>query len=148
MKKNLPFTILLVFLVLMNGALLFLLFNKGPKQERRPRQMISEVLGFKGEQLDKFRLLDNTHHEKMLGFEKEIGGLRAQLLGDISQNNLLANERDSIIALMGDLDEDKNRELYEFFIQVDMLCNASQKERLRRIVQRSGARDRPPPRRP
>ncbi|NKI30376.1 hypothetical protein [Croceivirga thetidis] len=145
MKKNLPFTILLIFLMAMNAALILLLFRKDKQNERLPRVLMSEVLNFDASQAEQFQLLDVEHHDKMRELSQEQWRLKDKLLNEIDNINFSKSERDSLIRLIGEYEEEKNKELFSFFVAVDKLCTQDQKKKLRRIIQRPKPGNGPPP---
>lgn len=129
----------------MNAALILLLFRKDKSNERPPRVLMSEVLDFDEIQQEQFQLLDKAHHEKMRGLSQEQGRLRDKLLKEIDNSNFSQSERDSLIRLIGDYEEEKNKELFTFFSAVDKLCTQQQKKRLKRIIERPRGGHGPPP---
>lgn len=137
MKKNLFLTILLVFLMVMNGVLLYLFIAKPEGNNRPPRRFIAEQLNLDDNQLLKFRDIDKEHHQKMRGIEIESRELKGLLFSNLDNPAFTEKKLDSITSLIGDLAYNKEKEVFSYFKELERLCNAKQKTKLQQIV--SGA---------
>jgi len=137
MKKNLLLTIFLVFLMVMNGVLLYLFIVKPEGNNRPPRKFIAEQLNLDDNQLLKFRVIDKGHHQKMREMEMESRELKGLLFSNLDNPAFTEKKLDSITILISDLAQNKEKEVFSYFKELEKLCNAKQKMKLQQIV--SGA---------
>lgn len=152
MKKKILYTFLLV-LVIINGVLLYLIIDKkmsgGPS---KGQTFLTEQLKFSEDQKDKFFLLDREHRTKMKQMDEELGKLRKLLFNSFdNQKNFI----DSITLRMGDVETDKQIELFSFFKDVREICTKDQVKKFDEIIQEvlrkrgpkhpEGEHDGPPP---
>ena len=143
MKKNVLLWVLMVFLMVMNGVLLYLVLQKTEKKPRPPRAFIAEELGLDNDQMDQFLELEEGHRKEMQKIDRRSGELREKLFSGIGGGALQIAEIDSLGVLIGDLSKERELEIYRHFSEIEKICNEKQKRRLRRIV--NGAlRPRPP----
>lgn len=133
-SKFLP--VLLVVLMLLNGALIFMLINKSP-QKNNPapsKNFLSEQLQFSKNQKIEFNVLDENHRRNMMDFEHEIIKEKDVLF------NFLNNETidiDSISSIVGDLEAKKELEIFSFFKSVRKICTKDQQEKFDDIIKRA-----------
>ncbi|WP_136466429.1 hypothetical protein [Flagellimonas onchidii] len=137
MKKNLLLTILLVFLMVMNGVLLFLVLNKPDKRKGPPRMFISGQLGFDKGQQSEFLEIDRIHHLKMREISNRSRDLKEYLFSRIGDTNFTEQKLDSITNLIGRLSADKENEVFSYFKRIESICNKDQKIKLGIIVQQA-----------
>ena len=137
MKKNLLLTIFLVFLMVMNGVLLYLFIVKPEGNNRPPRKFIAEQLNLDDNQLLKFRVIDKEHHQKMREMEMESRELKGLLFSNLDNPDFTDEELDSIANLIGNLAYNREKEVFYYFNELESICNAKQKMKLQQIV--SGA---------
>ena len=143
MKKNILLIVLFVFLMVMNGVLLFLVVEKPAQRQRPPRKFISSQLDFNDEQTDRFMELDQEHHRKMRRIDDELHELKNMLFSQLGNADLSDEELDSLTQSIGELTKARETEVFRYFGQIEKICNETQKRKLKRIV--SGAlRPRPP----
>ncbi|MDT0605449.1 hypothetical protein [Croceitalea rosinachiae] len=149
MKKNLLLTILLIFLMVMNGVLLYLVLNKTERKNRPPKVFITQQLGFNDNQLADFRSIDEEHHRKMRALEDNSRDLKELLFSNLDNTNFTTNELDSITNLIGQLSIDKEQEVFNYFKALENICTDKQKIKLKNIVtgalRRNPQRGDPPP---
>lgn len=147
MKKNILLIILFVFLMVMNGVLLFLVVKKPTQRQRPPREFISKQLDFNNEQTDRFMELDREHHRKMRRIDDELHELKNMLFSQLGNTDFTDEELDALTQSIGELTKARETEVFRYFGQIEKICNETQKQKLKRIL--SGAlRPRPPGDRP
>ena len=134
MKKNIALSILFVFLVVMNSVLLFLVLNKPDKKHKPPKDFITSELNFKGGQLSEFKDLEKQHHNKMQSIDAKFHNLKQDLFANIQTADFSNAKRDSITTLLGELSVLRETEIFSYFKQIDGLCNAKQKNKLKSIL--------------
>lgn len=137
MKKNLPIIILLIFLVVMNGILLFLLLDKPDRQSRPPRVFITQQLGFDENQKKEFKDIDERHHRKMKNIDNRSMGLKKYLFNKLGGSDFTDKELDSVTVLIGELSRKREKEIFNYFKEIEKVCNKEQKSKLEAIL--SGA---------
>ncbi len=152
MKKNLLIYIMLVFLMVVNVFFLvnYLGNDKNQQQLERkpPGAFLAKELDFDQGQKEAFRALTREHRRKMRGISDEIRELKDVFFQGLSDTSEHGMNIDSIAALIGNLEKEKDLEVYHHFEKVRELCNATQKEKFGKIIQdalRKGARAQGPP---
>lgn len=154
MKKNVLLTVLMVFLMVMNGLLLYLVLRKSDRKPRPPKAFIAHELGFDERQMTKFMKFDEEHHQKMRAIDGQIRELKEILFSYLADEKAARNKIDSIGDRIGMLSKERELEVFGYFSSIEEICNESQKRRLKRIVTGAlrpgppGGRpphDRPPP---
>ncbi len=142
MKKNVLLTILLLFLMVMNGILLFMVVNEPEKRHGPPRNFIADHLDFNEEQMAKFMEFDEDHHRRMRRiddrFRRSKEMLFSKLGSDVSQKEL-----DSLTELMGVLSQEREVEVFRYFNTIGKICDDKQKRKLKEIVSGALGRGRP-----
>jgi len=149
MKKNLLLLILMIFLMIMNGVLLYLVV-KQPNQKAVPkRTFIADKLNFTAEQRTSFWELEEVHHKNMQRIDGETKRLKEKLFSTISNSNQSSSTIDSLAKQIGTLSADRELEIYRHFSEISEMCTIQQKEQLRELVRgalRPGpSRNGPPP---
>lgn len=137
MRKNLLLTVLLGFLVVMNGVLIYLVLNKQDKRPRRPKEFISEQLNFSEEQKLEFGQIEDAHHHKMRALDHRSSDLKAYLFSQLGQSDFTYQKQDSVIALIGALSIEREKELFGYFQKVSAICNDRQRSKLERILSKA-----------
>lgn len=137
MKKNILLTILLVFLMLMNGVLLYIVLNKPEKRNRPPRDFITKQLQLNENQLVKFHEFDSQHHRKMRKIDSQSNDLKQYLFNNIGRADFSENKLDSVTNSLGKLSADREKEVFSYFKKIEKICDSDQKLRLNRIVERA-----------
>lgn len=155
MKKNIPLYVLLIFLIIVNT---FFLCNYmgGDKKELQlkqrtpPESFLVKELRFNDMQKEQFRALSQEHHHKIQRITNEIRELKDVFFSSLSNVSIDNINKDSIAVLIGDLEKEKDLEVYDHFEKVQELCHADQKEKFRKIIKdalrRGGKQQGPPPR--
>ncbi len=137
MKKNILLAILLIFLMVMNGVLLFLLLNKPEKRKGPPGTFISSQLGFDLGQQSDFLEIDRIHHLKMREIGNRSRNLKEYLFANMDDVDFTDKKLDSITDLIGKLGAEKEREVFSYFKQIESICNKEQKLKLESILQQA-----------
>lgn len=150
MKKNLLLGLLLFFLIIMNGVLLFMLFQKGPDRRppKPPGDFIVKELNLNTDQLQKFNVLSRDHHQEMRKLDHEIRGLKDQLFNGIGQEDFTPQKVDSITTLIAALGKQKESNVYRHFKALSEICTPEQRVKLNRIITKAMRKHGPPGRRP
>lgn len=134
MKKNLLLTLLLIFLMVMNGVLLYLTFKEPNKKPRPPRDFIFKELNFTEEQQMKFQEVNVEHHRKMRAIDERTQELKELLFSNLGSTDFSDQELDSLTSRIGHLSEEREKEIFSFFNTLERMCDAEQKRKLKRIV--------------
>lgn len=119
-------------MLIINGVLLYMIIDK--KLNRGPSKgqtFLTEELNFSESQRADFLSLDREHRRKMMQVDKELRDLRELLFSSFDKNNVSI---DSITMKMGDLEEEKQGELFSFFSDVRKLCNENQTKKFDEII--------------
>ncbi|MEM7486536.1 MAG: hypothetical protein AAF348_15115 [Bacteroidota bacterium] len=148
MKKNSTIIVLLTFLVVMNGILLFLVLKKPDRRKRPPRTFISHQLGFDEIQQQKFEKIDAEHQSKMRDIDDRSKDLKEYLFSGLGDANFTDKKIDSVTTLIGELSKEKDKETFYYFEELKKVCNEEQQEKLETILSsalRHGRRGPPPP---
>ena len=149
MKKNALLTILLVFLMVMNAVLVYLIWNKPDKRMRPPRNFITNQLDFDPGQESEFLEIDRIHHLKMRRIDDQSRDLKEILFSSMGDAAFTDAKLDSITNLIGTLSQAREKEVFSYFRQIESICNEEQKITLQGIVRnalRHGPRPPGPPR--
>lgn len=139
-------TLLIVFLVLVNGALLFLVLKKPHIQH--PPEYIAKQLSFTPDQLVKFNDFEVVHKEKMRELGQKITKQKKQLFNSFHSEGLKPS---SMFDSIGTLSALKEKEVYLFFQKIKNICTASQLDTFETIINRAihqkgnGQKGMPPP---
>ena len=132
MKKKILYSFLLVLLIV-NGVLLYLIIDKkmggGPS---KGQTFLTDQLKFSQDQKDQFFHLDSEHRDKMKKMDKELSQLRRLLFSSFdNQKNFI----DSVTMRIGDVETDKQIELFSFFGDVREICDENQVKKFDEIIQ-------------
>ena len=134
MKRNTLTIVFLIFLMVMNGILLFLVLQKPEQVDKPPRQFLSDRLDFNGEQLLKFEEFDQEHHQRMREIDNSARRLKELVFADLGKKRFSQQETDSIAESIGVLTKERELEVLRYFNKVEAICTSDQKRRLRQIV--------------
>lgn len=137
MKKNLLFSALLIFLMVMNGVLLFMLLNQNEKPPRPSRDFMAQELNFSVEQTTEFMRLERQHRSRMRALDDELIFLRRSFFTIDEDAAIKTSQKDSLSERMGVLFVAKNNEIYNHFQNIASICNPEQREQLEEIMQRA-----------
>lgn len=138
----------MVFLMVMNGLLLYLVLQKSNERPRQPRAFIADELGFDAQQMTKFFDLEENHRMKMRNIDKLSGQLRETLFSYLEESNPKKSVIDSLGNRIGTLSKERELEIFHHFNAIEKICNESQKGKLKRMVKgalRPGPPGGPPP---
>ena len=139
----------MVFLMVMNGVLLYLVIRPAEEKNRPARTFISDQLEFSAAQMEEFQLLEEAHHQKMRQIDRRLRELKEMLFEHLSTADRSSPEIDSIGKRIGALATERELEIFAHFSNIRDLCDERQKRRLNEIVKgalRPGPpRHRPPP---
>ncbi|WP_298903344.1 hypothetical protein [uncultured Psychroserpens sp.] len=135
MKNNKILYILIGFLIVVN---LFFLFNylghtNGKKKEHK-RDFITKELKFDNDQMERFKVLRDQHYLEVRTLSDSIGNVKEVLYKHISEAPISKPDVDSIIAVIGNLEEKKDVERFYYFKAIHDICNDDQKVRFKALI--------------
>ena len=138
---------LLIILIVLNGFLIFMLIKK-PHQNREhlpQRTFLTEQLQFSEKQKEVFENLDETHRETMMDLDKKIRKQKDILFNSFGSDDV---NTDSLIKKNGELQVQKEVEVFRFFKSVRKICSPEQQEKFDKIINKAlkGAGGEKPPR--
>ncbi|MEM5564466.1 hypothetical protein WNY78_05105 [Psychroserpens sp. AS72] len=138
MKRNNILYLLLIVLIIMNG---FFLFNylgrpghKGPKESGH---FIVKELGFNATQLLQFEELETKHHNKMRGVGDDIKVVKDALFKKITETSISQSTVDSLIVVISEKEQQKEKELFSRLRSIYELCDEEQKEQFSAIIKKA-----------
>jgi hypothetical protein len=136
-KKILPLVVLL--LVLVNAVLLFLLVK--PKEEmsmgpqKAPGDRIATALDFTEEQMAALEPFSEKHHQRMRGIDRELNQTRQLFFREFNAETKRA--ADSLLQQIGELNKEREAEVFHFMQQVQSLCTDAQQAQMKRMMRRA-----------
>ena len=136
-KKILPLVVLL--LVIVNTVLLFLLIK--PNEEKKigpqlgPGNRIAAALDFNEDQLAALTPYSERHHQRMRGIDRELNETRQLFFRELNANTKRA--ADSLLQQIGELNKDREAEVFHFMQQVQSLCDEEQLAQMNRMMERA-----------
>lgn len=149
MKKNLLLFILLIFLVLMNGTLLFLFFSKPHGRPAPPHVFIVKELGFTPVQMQQYDSLQEEFESVMRPLREKTRTTKDALFNSISKEKDPEKAIDSLTSLIGTLAKKEDLQVANHFRAIYELCDEHQKRQFRSILKDAlrgpGKGDRRPP---
>ncbi|MCL6268245.1 Spy/CpxP family protein refolding chaperone [Flagellimonas myxillae] len=134
MKKNPLLIVFLVFLMVMNGVLLYLVLDKPDRKPRPSRDFIIQELGLTDEQTVEFRNLEREHWHRMKQIDHQLRDLRHELFRNAQNEVFSEKERDSLVAVIGILNQKKDVEVFDHFRNIGSVCTPEQRIKLERIL--------------
>lgn len=146
---------LLATLILTNAGMLFMLITKPHQQKKAKDNFLVTTLQFDEDQIERFRLLEQDHRDKMRGMDSEIMDAKDILFNSFSKEGVFS---DSIAKRIGELHGLKEKEVFAFFKQVRTICTSEQLQNFDELIQhamhksapnilkKEGRRPPPPPR--
>lgn len=152
MRKKILYTFF-VLLLIVNGVLLVMLVQKSQNKENAKDRFLIEELGFNDQQEERFIYLDQEHRREMRRIDDQIRKMKEQLFGSFSDTTFTAS---ILTKKIGELETDKEEEIYAFFKAVRKICTPDQAIKFDLIIKkalhnrgpkgRKGRRRPPPPR--
>lgn len=133
MRKNTIVLITLVFLVIMNGILLYLVVQKPERQGRHPRTFLANELALNSKQQEQYEALEQDHHHKMRVLDDRFKHLKSDLYQQLGKP-VNESEVDSITRLIGQLSQERELEIFYHLTKIERICTPEQKEKLKRLV--------------
>lgn len=133
MKKNTIVLITLLFLIVMNGVLLYLVVQKPERQKRHPREFLVKELALNREQQEQYENLARDHHHKMRKLDDRFKRIKGDLFRNLGNPNA-EKETDSLTRLIGRLSQERELELFQHFSEIERICTPEQKQKLKRLV--------------
>ncbi|TXE20037.1 hypothetical protein ES692_01905 [Psychroserpens burtonensis] len=135
MKKNNTLYLLLIVLIMMNG---FFLFNYiGRPDHKSPKEssdFIAKELGFNDNQLQQFKALETTHHHNMRDIGDDVKSVKNELFKKITATSINQSTIDSLITVISEKEQLKEKELFSRLRRMYELCNEQQKEEFSAII--------------
>lgn len=152
MRKKILYIFFVVLLVI-NGALLYMLIQKPHKKSVSKDHFLTSQLQFNEDQEERFQFLDHEHRKQMKHIDAQIRSAKEKLFNSFSDTTFSPV---SITERIGNLETQKEQELYTFFREVRKLCDAEQTKKFDMIIKkaldkrgpgkRRGHKKPPPPR--
>ncbi|MEK6155596.1 Spy/CpxP family protein refolding chaperone [Flavobacteriaceae bacterium 3-367] len=134
MKKNLLLFILLIFLVLMNGTLLYLFFSKAPGRPAPPHLFIVKELRFSPSQMQQYDSLQDEFESAMRPLRERTRTTKDALFNSISKERYAERAIDSLTSIIGTLAKEEDQQVARHFRAIYELCDEKQKRQFRRIL--------------
>ncbi|WP_405607466.1 hypothetical protein [Polaribacter sp. Asnod1-A03] len=133
-SKLLP--ILLIFLILLNGFLIFMLIEKPyeNKREFQKRSFLTEQLDFSETQKKQFEELDEVHRDFMKNIDKTIMVQKDVLFNSFQKEDF---NIDSLTNKIGLLQAKKESEVFRFFKKVRTICNEEQAIKVDKLIKQA-----------
>ncbi|MCG1035478.1 Spy/CpxP family protein refolding chaperone [Polaribacter sargassicola] len=133
-SKLLP--ILLIFLVLLNGFLIFMIIKKPHESKRafKERTFLPEQLNFSETQTEQFKKLDKEHRSLMMSLDKTIMSQKDVLFNSFQQENF---NIDSLTNKIGLLEAKKESEVFNFFKKVRTICTEEQAIKIDKLIKQA-----------
>jgi len=150
MRKKILYIFFAVLLVV-NGALLYMLIKKPSKKANSKDHFLAQQLQFDEGQEERFLFLDNEHRKQMRHIDAQMRTAKEVLFNSFSDTTFSPV---AVTERIGYLETQKEQELYAFFKQVRKLCDEEQAKKFDLIIKEAlhkrgpkGKRDhnRPPP---
>ena len=148
MRKNTIVLVALIFLIVMNGILLYLVVQKPERPRQHPRAFLAAELALDEQQLEQYQVLEKDHHRKMRALDDRFKRLKGDLFRNLGEHR---DEKvvDSLTQLIGQLSQERELELFRHFSNIERICTPEQKEKLKQLVAGAlhprGAPHGPPP---
>lgn len=142
-SKFLP--VLLVILILLNGALVFILIKK-PHQKKvnhPERNFLTEQLKFSENQKEKFIMLDELHKQNMESLSYQLKKQKDILFNSFGKDQI---DIDSLVNITGGIESQKDLEVFSFFKSVREICTTEQQQKFDVIINKAikGGQQGPP----
>ena len=148
MKKNSLLYILLAFLVIMNGFLLFKQLNTADQKVGKrpaPGNFIAKQLDFDKTQLKKFEEQDSMHRERIEAILSDIVASKERMFDKVADESVNKTELNALAAKIADNEIAKELEIFRFFKEVGEICNDKQKVLFKKIINDALGGQGPPP---
>ncbi|ALJ04682.1 hypothetical protein APS56_05835 [Pseudalgibacter alginicilyticus] len=154
MKKNILLYILLSFLIIVNGFFLYNYMGKPginkEKGNKDPMSFIIKQLKFDDSQLETLENINKEHRQNMRRIDfnrKELKDLLYSKIFDTSNSKKVI---DSLTKLIGQKETELETEVFYHFKSIHELCNDTQKNKFKEIINNALRNDnernrRPPP---
>ena len=122
----------LIIMIILNGAALFMLFNKkdcsrsGKPSKTEMKGSLEEDLNLNEEQATTFKALQNDHFEGMKMLNKELHETKQSIMASLASNEMSDSALQIELNHIGDLHVEMERNIYEHFRQLKQICNDEQ----------------------
>ncbi len=127
MKRENILTWLVIFLTVLNGAVLFYFISKEQAPEPEPPdRIIVEALQFDDQQLAEFDRLKGDHHRKMVALNNRFRLTMGNYFLTLQTNNI---GKDSLEQLNADIEKERLSITYAHFVDLKKMCRADQLEK-------------------
>jgi periplasmic protein CpxP/Spy len=151
MNKTRLTNLLVILLVIMNGVLLYTVFNTQKSVEKthtRPARMIIDQLDFNEEQEKRFMLLVVEHRQEMRRLNRQMQQVRQEYFETLKQDHTPKTKVEELSRKTGNLHRKINRTNYQHFRDIKNICEPGQllkyNHLLNRMARHIGG---PPPKR-
>lgn len=128
--------ILLFLLVILNGVLISMLFLKPENSNGNPHKkpFLSEELAFSKSQKSDFKIFDKLHKKNMKLLDVKIMNTKEKLFYSLKNGDY---KIDSLALIIGNLQEKKEIEVFNFFKKIRNLCDSNQKQKFDLIIKKA-----------
>lgn len=126
--------LLLATLIITNGAMVFMLINKPHQQKKGKENFLVTALQFDEGQIERFDFFEEEHRETMKSFDREIRQSKEVLFNSFSIPNFSS---ENLSKKIGQLEGQKEQELFVFFKQVRTICKPEQVVKFDRIIKKA-----------
>lgn len=134
MRKEKLLWILIIVLILVNGAtIFFMLSGRRPAPGDKFDRTITEVLQLNQGQIRQFNIMKREHHQEMIRVDREMQSTYEKyfyLLSDTG--NIL--EKDSLETVLGNNQKEKIQITYQHFNELKSICTSEQKEKFKELI--------------
>jgi len=134
MRKEKLLWILIIVLILVNGAtIFFMLSGRRPAPGDKFDRTITEVLQLNQVQIRQFNIMKREHHQEMIRVDREMQSTYEKyfyLLSDTG--NIL--EKDSLETVLGNNQKEKIQITYQHFNELKSICTSEQKEKFKELI--------------
>ena len=136
MKKNTLLYIIIILLIGFNGYFVATQFKKPLPRNKRggPDVFITKELNFDENQMAQFDLLFQPHDAKMRALGREKKELKDGLFKLMFQEDVPQTAIDSILAEIGQNEQERDAQVFNHFREVRKICNESQRKKFEKIV--------------
>lgn len=132
MEKSKLLTFAVIGLLLLNIGTIGFLFLNSPKNQRPPmgqvgpQMMIIEKLHFDKEQQIAFGKLIDWHENEISKYDNQISTTKKELYELLSENEINISKKDSLISVIGNIQEHIEETNFKHFEDIKKLCHPDQ----------------------
>lgn len=134
MRKEKLLWILIILLIVVNGATLFFLISgRRPEPGNRFDRTITEVLQLSEDQTRQFNVMKKAHHQEMIRVDREMRSTYETYFYLLSDTGNIP-EKDSLENVLGKKQKEKIQITYQHFNDLKSICTPEQKEKFNELI--------------